>query len=215
MEKLYFDDTTFIWKTTFDISHIKENVINECIKIIEDFGEHPTDNYGLFTERKKYLDFNEKFKVTTKIDEIINTGIVVCLALFNENNSKSYDKINIDGWINIVRAKNPKQPNFLTTNEIVMHSHSEINKKNNSFIPDYTYVHYVQMPDNLENKDGVLYIQGKNGIIYDILPKENDIIIMDADLPHVPASAKNSTKDRIVIAGNIGFEHIKKNKTLI
>jgi hypothetical protein len=211
MEKLYFDDTTFIYKTTFDISHIKENVINEYIKIIEDFGEHPTDNYGLFTERKNYLDFNEKFKVTTKIDEIINMGIILCVDLYN----KPYNKINIDGWINVVRGKNPKQGNFKKLNEIEMHSHTEINKKNNTFIPNYTYVHYIQMPDNLENKDGVLYIQGKNGIIYDILPKENDIIIMDSNTPHVPSSAKNSTKDRIVIAGNVGFEHIKKNKTLI
>jgi hypothetical protein len=215
MEKIYFDDTIFIWKTTFDVSHIKENIINECIKIIEDFGEHPTDNYGLFAERKKYLDFNEKFRINTKIDEIINECILLCMSIFNENNGKLYDKINIDSWINVVRNKNPKQRNFKKPNEIEMHSHTEINKQIDSFIPNYTYVHYVQMPDNLENKDGVLYIQGKNGIIYDILPKENDIIIMNADLPHVPASAKKSTKDRIVIAGNVGFEYIKKNKTLI
>jgi hypothetical protein len=215
MEKIYFDDTTFIWKTTFDISHIKENVINECVKIIEGFGEHPTDNYGLFTERKKYLDSNEKFEITTKIDEITNVGISSCVSLFNKNNGKPYDKINIDGWINVIRAKNPKQDNFKKSNEIEMHSHSEINKQMNSFIPSYTYVHYVQMPDNLENKDGVLYIEGKDGIVYDILPKENDMIIMNANIPHVPASAKNSTKDRIVIAGNVGFEYIKKNKTLM
>ena len=208
MEKIYFDETTFIWKTTLDISHIKENVINECIKIIEDFGEHPTDAYGLFT---KILDFNETFKVNTKIDEIINMGIILCVDLYN----KPYNKINIDAWINVVRAENPKQHNFKKLNEIEMHSHTEINKKNNKFIPNYTYVHYIQMPDNLEGKDGVLYIEGNGGIIYDILPKENDIIIMNANISHVPASAKNSTKDRIVIAGNIGFEYIKKNKTLM
>ena len=86
---------------------------------------------------------------------------------------------------------------------------------NNGFRADYTYVHYVQMPDNLEGKDGVLYIEGKYGIIYNILPKENDIIIMEGRIPHVPASAKKSTKDRIVIAGNVGFEMIKKTNTLI
>jgi hypothetical protein len=71
------------------------------------------------------------------------------------------------------------------------------------------------MPDNLEGNDGVLYIQGKDGIIYNILPKENDIIIMQGKVSHVPASASKSTKDRIVIAGNVGFEMIKNTNTLI
>ena len=48
-----------------------------------------------------------------------------------------------------------------------------------------------------------------------ILPKENDIIIMEGRVPHVPASARKSTKDRIVIAGNVGFEMIKKTNSLI
>lgn len=208
MEKIYFDETTFIWKTTYNVSHIKENIIKEYIKIYEVYGEDTNDNYGLFT---KILDFNETFKVNTKIDEIINMGIILCVDLYN----KPYNKINIDAWINVVRAENPKQGNFKKLNEIEMHSHTEINKKNNTFIPNYTYVHYIQMPDNLEGKDGVLYIEGNGGIIYDILPKENDIIIMNANISHVPASAKNSTKDRIVIAGNVGFEYIKKNKTLM
>jgi hypothetical protein len=208
MEKLYFDNTTFIWKTTYNVSHIKEDIIKEYIKIYEVYGEDTDDNYGLFT---KILDFNETFKVNTKIDEIINMGIILCVDLYN----KPYNKINIDAWINVVRAENPKQRNFKKLNEIEMHSHTEINKKNNTFIPNYTYVHYIQMPDNLEGKDGVLYIEGNGGIIYDILPKENDIIIMNANMSHVPAAAKKSTKDRIVIAGNVGFEYIKKNKTLM
>jgi hypothetical protein len=71
------------------------------------------------------------------------------------------------------------------------------------------------MPDNLEGNDGVLYIGGMNGAIHSILPKENDIIIMEGYVPHVPASARKSTKDRIVIAGNVGFEMIKKTNSLI
>lgn len=211
MEKIYFDETTFIWKTTHNVSHLKENIIKEYIGIYEDFGEDTYDNYGLFAKRDKYVDFNQTFKVNTKIDEIINVGINLCVDLYN----KPYSKINIDAWINVVRAKNPKQLNFKKINEIEMHSHTEINKKINSFIPNYTYVHYIQMPNNLEGKDGVLYIEGNGGIIYDILPKENDIIIMNGNVLHSPASAKNTTKDRIVIAGNVGFEYTKKNKTLI
>ena len=71
------------------------------------------------------------------------------------------------------------------------------------------------MPDNLSNLDGVLLIEGENKKIYNILPEEDDLIIFDARLPHTPKAAFNSTKDRIVLAGNVGFEFIKKQKSLM
>ena len=215
MEKIYFDDETYIWRTKFDISHMKDDVLKECFSIMEEMGELPGDNYGFFSEWKEDIDFNGNFEVTTKIDEILKEGIKGCITLFNENIKLPYNKINTDGWINVVRAKNPKQPNFSTETEIVMHNHTDLNHMNKVFRPDYTYVHYVQMPDNLEGNDGVLYIEGKDGVIHNILPKENDIIIMEGRVPHVPASARKSTKDRIVIAGNVGFEMIKKTNSLI
>ena len=211
MEKIYFDDETYIWKTNFNISHIKDEVLEECLNIIKDVEVSISyDAFVFFREWKENIDFIGHFESTKKIYEIVKEGIKVCTTLFNENIKLPYNKINTNSWINVVRAKNPKQGNFLTETEIIMHNHM-----NNGFRADYTYVHYVQMPDNLEGKDGVLYIEGKYGIIYNILPKENDIIIMEGRIPHVPASAKKSTKDRIVIAGNVGFEMIKKTNTLI
>jgi hypothetical protein len=38
---------------------------------------------------------------------------------------------------------------------------------------------------------------------------------MEADIPHSPNNAPNSKLDRIVMAGNVGFEYIKKEKSLI
>jgi hypothetical protein len=215
MEKIYFDDQTYIWRTQFDISHMKDDVLKECVDIMEEIGELPGDNFGFLSKWKDDIDFDGNFDATTKVDEIVKEGIKACITLFNENKKLSYNKINTDAWINVVRAKNPKQPNFSTETEIVMHTHTELNHANKVFRPDYTYVHYVQMPDNLEGKDGVLYVEGKDGVIHSILPKENDIIIMEAHIPHVPASARKSTKDRIVIAGNVGFELIKKSNSLI
>jgi hypothetical protein len=37
---------------------------------------------------------------------------------------------------------------------------------------------------------------------------------MEAHTPHSPNTAPNSTLDRIVIAGNVGFDFIKKEKSL-
>ena len=211
MEKIYFDDETYIWKTNFNISHIKDEVLEECLNIIKDVEVSISyDAFVFFREWKENIDFIGHFESTKKIYEIVKEGIKVCTTLFNENIKLPYNKINTESWVNVVRAKNPKQDNFLKETEIIMHNHM-----NNGFRVDYSYVHYVQMPDNLEDNDGVLYIEGKYGIIYNILPKENDIIIMEGRIPHVPGSAKKSTKDRIVIAGNVGFEMIKKTNTLI
>ena len=71
------------------------------------------------------------------------------------------------------------------------------------------------MPDVMNDEDGVLYFEGENKKEYWIRPEEDDLIIMEAHMPHAPSAAPNSTLDRIVIAGNVGFDFIKKEKSLI
>jgi len=71
------------------------------------------------------------------------------------------------------------------------------------------------MPDVMNGDDGVLYFLGKNGKEYWIRPEEDDLIIMEGDMPHAPNNASESTLDRIVMAGNVGFDFIKKQKSLI
>jgi cupin superfamily acireductone dioxygenase involved in methionine salvage len=71
------------------------------------------------------------------------------------------------------------------------------------------------MPDVMNGDDGVLYFKGQNSKEYWIRPEEDDLIIMEGDIPHSPNSAPNSTIDRIVMAGNVGFDFIKKEKSLI
>lgn len=83
------------------------------------------------------------------------------------------------------------------------------------FKPKYTFVYYIQMPDVMDNDDGVLYFLGENNIEYQIRPEEDDLIIMEGDVPHFPNNAPNATLDRYVLAGNIGFDYIKKKKTLL
>jgi hypothetical protein len=71
------------------------------------------------------------------------------------------------------------------------------------------------MPDNLDGDDGVLFVKGLEDKIYSYLPKEGEIVIMDGNIYHVPNSAPNSTKDRVVVAGNVGFTFDKQTKSLI
>jgi hypothetical protein len=71
------------------------------------------------------------------------------------------------------------------------------------------------MPNNLEDNDGVLYMEDVDKSIFSILPEEGDIIIMAGDLPHVPNYAPSSTKDRIVLAGSVRMDLSKLNKSII
>jgi cupin superfamily acireductone dioxygenase involved in methionine salvage len=147
----------------------------------------------------------------------MQNGINYCKELFNEYNT-TYNKINTDVWVNIVRSKNPIQIHF-KHNDLKgidkYHTHTEINKNNKKFYPHYTYVYYIQMPDIMEGEDGVLYFKGQNDNEYWIRPEEDDLIIMPGFMPHAPNNAPKSTVDRIVIAGNVGFEYIKKEKSVL
>jgi hypothetical protein len=212
MEKIYFDDETYIWKTKLNRLNNKSIILKEAYSIIESQPTNTNDGFGYKMEWNKNLNFIGEVNIETKMDEIIQISINECKKLYEETNKK-YNKINIETWVNVVRSKNPVQENF--HNGKKYHVHTDINKENKSFIPNYTYVYYIQMPDVMNGEDGVLYFKGKNDKEYWIRPEEDDLIIMEGDMPHTPNTALNSTIDRIVIASNIGFDFIKKEKTLL
>jgi hypothetical protein len=217
MEKLYFDETTFIWKTKLNLVNDRQKFLNEAIEIMESQPNIKTDGFGFKKEWNNNLNFLGEINITSDLDKIVQQGINYCKELHKEKNI-NYNKINTESWINVVRSKNPVQIQF-KHEEIKrvdkFHNHTDINKVMKSFIPHYTYVYYIQMPDVMEGEDGVLYFRGKNKKEYWIRPEEDDLIIMEGDMPHAPNSAPNSTIDRIVMAGNVGFEFIKKEKSFI
>jgi cupin superfamily acireductone dioxygenase involved in methionine salvage len=61
------------------------------------------------------------------------------------------------------------------------------------------------MPNNLQDDEGYLVLKDTNGEVYSILPKEGEFIIHESNIDHYPKEATNSSVDRIVIAGNVGF----------
>jgi hypothetical protein len=213
MEKIYFDNTTFIWKTKLNLSNNKTIFLKESENIINANPNIKTDGYGFVSEWNNNLDFTGKLNIRIELDKIVQLGVDNCKTIYDEK-QLPYNKINTEAWVNVVRSKNPVQTNFYE-NEEKYHVHTDINKKMKSFIPNYTYVYYIQMPDAMIGEDGVLYIMSKSGKEYFIIPEEDDLIIMEGDLPHAPNTAPNSTIDRIVLAGNIGFDFIKKEKSLI
>jgi hypothetical protein len=213
MEKLYFDETTFIWKTKLNLIDNKEKLLTESLEVIESMPNIKTDGFGIKKEWNTDLDFMGKIDIKTELDAVVQIGIDKCEEIYRENNLV-FNKINTDAWVNVVRSKNPVQMNFQEGKE-KYHTHTDINKKTKSFVPNYTYVYYIQMPDVINDEDGVLYFKSKEGKEYWVLPEEDDLIIMEGDMPHAPNHAPNSNLDRIVLAGNVGFSYIKKEKSFI
>lgn len=98
------------------------------------------------------------------------------------------------------------------------HTHETLHPKPISSVDkvktNYTFTYYLQMPNNLKNNEGKLFFRTKSGFEFSILPNEDDIFIFPADLEHRPETNPNSTKSRIVIAGNTAFfdEHLRKTE---
>lgn len=206
MEKIYFDESTFIWKEKLNLIELKSKLLSEVEYVVNDTIGNVTDGYV----------YTPNLVIGNELDGICQFGITKCKELYDTEIGEYYNKVNTDLWINIVRCTNPKQSAYKSVDikrDIKYHTH--INRKRKVFNPYYTFVYYIQMPDVMINEDGVLYIRGKNKKEYWIRPEEDDLIIMKADLPHSPNVAPNSNIDRIVIAGSVGFDFIKNQKTLI
>jgi hypothetical protein len=216
MEKIWFDNSTYIWKTKLNLFDNKNEIITQAKRVIKSHIGNISDGFGyLKTENNKVLD-RANCEKQPLLDEIIELSTNYCKEIYIENNK--YNKLNVESWVNVVRAKNPTQKTYRNKDvrgELSYHVHTELNKIHKSFFPHYTYVYYIQMPNVMNGEDGVLYFKSKNDITYWVKPEEDDLIILPADMPHAPNNAPQSTIDRIVLAGNVGFELIKNTKTVL
>jgi hypothetical protein len=208
IEELKYSDTLSIWRIKYQMKD-QETIIKDCYKIISGYPKIKRDAFLFYESTYQTMDyFNEV--TNNELDEIRNFGINSCVDLYNKRN---YEEIVTDTWINIVRI-NPTQINVNGGGELIFHNHSDLNKKIGRVIPNYTFVVYIQIPNNLSGEDGVLYFKDVDGRIYHYLPENGDCVIMGGDVPHVPEYAKKSTLDRLVLAGNVTFQTKKKEKTL-
>jgi hypothetical protein len=217
IEEIKFSDTLTIWKVKYEFKD-KEQCILECNLHINEYLENMdhklTDayQYSILNEYKNL--FYEKFNIENELDEIVLNGINTTVDLYQKVYNKDYNKIYTDTWINVVKI-NPLQKIWTKKNDLIFHQHTMLNKQIGRIEPDFTYVTYIQMPNNLRNTDGVLYIKDLEGKIFNYLPDEGDVIIMKGDIEHSPNHAPHSTLDRIVMAGNVTLTNEKTIKSLL
>jgi len=211
LEEIKFSPTLSIWKSKFDLTN-KDKIINLCHALLKG-----KPNGGGRGHAKHYLNNELKYNgyvdivIENELDTIMHSGINACIELHN----KAFNEIKLKSWVNVVNSKNPLQNNYDVDNNLIFHTHVQLNAIDNLWPPLYTFVCYIQVPDNLSGDNGVLFVKDVDGSVFSILPNEGDILIMNGDLPHVPNYSPNSTKDRIVLAGSIRMDFTKKTKSLI
>jgi hypothetical protein len=212
MEKIYFDDTTFIWKKKLNLIQYKPLLLKEANVIMDSQPMSKQDGFGIINWVDS-INSLEKLTENNRVTEVSRIAVNECKKIY-EDTTISFNKVNIETWINRVRCKNPIQIEYWGDVD-KYHTHTDISKKLKVFHPNFTFVYYIQMPDVMDGEDGVLYFKSKEGKEYYIRPEEDDLIIMEGDMPHSPNSSPNSTIDRIVLAGNVGFDFIKTKSSVI
>jgi hypothetical protein len=214
MEKICYDALTHIWRTKLKLSDYKKELLREAFEVIAD-KSGVVDTYAYIN--REVLDGTIDLlglETQSIFQKICNIGTSLCKELYSQKGGV-YTDILLSSWVNVVRGKNPRQPAYTKGGNERYHKHTDINEKLGMFKPEYTFVYYIQMPDVMDNDDGVLYFLGENNVEYQIRPEEDNLIIMEGNVPHFPNNAPNATLDRYVLAGNIGFDYIKKKKTLL
>jgi len=132
----------------------------------------------------------------------VEAGINECLKLFGSR----YNSVWQETWINIVRPVRRQWTN--------RHNHVEMNRELGKPIPTYTWIYYMQMPNNLSGDEGKLEYEDENGV-HKYLPNVGDLVILRGDQWHSIYSNPNSTLNRIVIAGNVSITNTKQTNTLM
>ena len=206
--KIKLTDTVSYWHYTWETTNITQLIsyaINISNKVKSNY-----DSYNLWSGNKsKEWVKSQNFGV---IEELILTAVSKCEGI----HALPYNSTKFNVWVNMIAKLNPKQIiREGGSNTLIYHSHAELEAGNGNEVPDYTFVCYLQMPDNLKEDDGKLFIKDKNNNEIGFLPKVGDLIILKGDTHHSPVDAPYSTKDRIVIAGNVCLQTLKTEKTLL
>tara|TARA_B110000971_G_scaffold92194_1_gene94902 strand:- start:3268 stop:3822 length:555 start_codon:yes stop_codon:yes gene_type:complete len=168
---------------------------NEIIQSMEEVT--PNDGYS-------YLHgvWDQRLDGWGPLGYVVENGINECLKLFGSR----YNRVWHEAWVNIVRPVRRQTGN--------RHNHVEMNRYLDKPIPTYTWVYYIQMPDNLSGHDGKLEYEDDSGV-HRYLPKVGDLIILKGDQWHSIYGSENSSKNRVVVAGNVNISMVKTNNTLM
>ena len=191
MEEIKLTNTTSIYKLKYDFTYTKNALLERAYQVIDLKKTNLTDKTHFF-----YIPFR-----CNEIDYINQ------LVLNSMTNTKPKEWA-VQNWIYKMDSNSQNE---------IYHTHIDLIEGDSRIETDWTFCLYVQIPKNINDDDGKIAFKTSNGMEYLLLPEEGDLLIFPADLLHTPKLIKNSEMDRIVIAGNISLNPLKKikNKSLL
>lgn len=94
-----------------------------------------------------------------------------------------------------------------------MHRHLLVHPDNRTTITsDYTFTYYVQVPDDLQGKEGHIVFEDSNKNQISFLPAVGDIFIFKGDTLHTAIPTPTSETKRIVYAGSFCLDVSNQRK---
>lgn len=84
------------------------------------------------------------------------------------------------------------------------HIHQTFSPRYPEIPSEFTWTYYLQMPNNCVGNEGHLILKDGENVI-SFLPEEGHLYTFKSDIPHRGEISPNSSKNRIVIVGNIAF----------
>lgn len=171
-------------------------------------GSFSKNDFILRSNQNEKLYFYKSFKTENSLDiylqceefKSIDTQVY---SLLESILNKSLNKISKSSWVYI------QKPEFKLE---WMHTHEFLESTNRTNLrTQWTYVFYIQIPENLPSGEGDLIFLTEDGTKHTFVPKEKDILIFPGDLSHIAMPCPSAKVDRIVYASNLNLDSTFRN----
>lgn len=188
-----FDDD-FIYKTKikdFDNEKLESIVEVDRKFLFGDMKFFPNPLNGIGLQYQKTIITNKELL------EVFSTCHDYVKKLYSEIFKVEVISSYNNGWVFISTPENP---------HTIYHHHKYWESKFPNIIPEWTWIYYINIPNNLSGDEGKLFLSSntseKEDETYKILPKVGDLIVFKSSVNHRIGLNPNSTNNRIVIAGS-------------
>jgi hypothetical protein len=148
------------------------------------------------------LQMTGDLMIGDQISIIKKKGYETCKAIYETiYPKKTVHSALQTSWVFISTPNNPVSK---------YHNHLIFSLKEKGILTHFTWIYYIQVPDNCTGHEGHIFFK-KNHVrdddenAFSFFPEEGCFYAWDSEIPHRPELSPNSTLDRVIIAGNVHF----------